>query len=119
MTFEDFDRFSNQLLNDVKEMRDGKGREYAQGKDRFDNFNRIAAQLELDRNRVWMVYFTKHIDAIGSYVKHGRTFSNENIRGRIVDAIAYLTLLAGMIEESGAGKSGGQLAPKEGNNPQT
>lgn len=99
MTFEEFDLFSNKLLIEVERMRDTKGREYAGTKDRFDNFNRLAARLNLPRQKVWQVYFTKHIDAIDSYISTGQTFSNEGIRGRIVDAITYLTLLAGMIEE--------------------
>ncbi len=99
MTFEDFDKYSKELLADVEKMRDIKGREYAGTKDRFDNFNRLAARTNMPRNRVWQVYFTKHLDAIESYIQAGREFSDEGIRGRIVDAITYLTLLAGMIAE--------------------
>lgn len=99
MTFEEFDKYSAELLADVVKMRNTKGREYAGPKDRFDNFNRLAARTNMPRNRVWQVYFTKHMDAIESYIQAGREFSDEGIRGRIVDAITYLTLLAGMIEE--------------------
>lgn len=99
MTFEEFDRYSNLLLEDVQKMRDTKGREYAGSKDRFDNFNRLAHRNQVDRQVVWLIYFSKHLDAIESYIQHGRTFSSESIRGRIVDAITYLTLLGGMIEE--------------------
>ena len=99
MTFEEFNTFTETILSEVRNMRDSKGKEYAGNKDRFDNFNRLALRLNLPRNKVWQVYFTKHLDSIESFIDNGRTFSSESIRGRIVDAITYLTLLAGMIEE--------------------
>jgi hypothetical protein len=39
------------------------------------------------------------LDGIASFMKTHQTFSNEGVRGRIVDAITYLTLIGGMIEE--------------------
>lgn len=99
MTFEEFDILTDLLLGEVRLMRDTKGKEYTDGLERFDNFNRLAAELDLPRLKVWQVYFTKHMDAIRSYIRTGQTHSTEPIRGRIVDAITYLTLLAGMIEE--------------------
>jgi hypothetical protein len=50
---------------------------------------------------VGWVYLKKHLDSIASYVKDGKIHSTEPIRGRIVDAIVYLTLIGGMIEERG------------------
>lgn len=99
MTFLEFDELSNRLFDEVKQMRDTKGKEYAGTEDRFDNFNRLAKRTGLDRKTIWLVYFTKHMDAIESYIKNGRTFSAEGIHGRIVDAITYLSLLDGMITE--------------------
>lgn len=99
MTFPEFDAYSKALIDECLNMRDTKGKEYAGTKDRFDNFNRLALKCDLKRNLVWLVYFTKHMDAIESYINSGREFSSEGIRGRIVDAITYLLLLGGMIEE--------------------
>lgn len=99
MTFEEFDKFTQELLTEVVKMRDTKGKEYANSTDRFDNFNRLSKRLDLSREKVLMVYLSKHMDSIDSYIVNGKTFSNEAIRGRIIDAITYLTLLAGMIEE--------------------
>ena len=45
-----------------------------------------------------MTYLLKHVDGIASYVK-GHESQRENIRGRLTDAIVYLTLLWGMVEE--------------------
>lgn len=99
MDFEKFHEFSEGLLNEVRSMRDTKGKEYARSKDRFDNFNRLSKMLNTPRQKILQIYFHKHIDSIYSYIDNGHEFSEEKIRGRIVDAITYLTLLAGMIEE--------------------
>ncbi len=99
MTFEEFDKFQDELWQECVKMRDTKGKEYAHDSDRFANFNRLARELDVRNILIGWVYLTKHLDSIGSFIKTGRTFSSEGIRGRIVDAIVYLTLIAGMIEE--------------------
>lgn len=99
MTFEDFDKFQRELFEVSLGMNDTKGREYAGGSERFANFERLAQQLGLSRQKVLWVYLAKHLDAIVSIVNNGRTFSEETARGRIVDAITYLSLLGGMWAE--------------------
>lgn len=100
MNFEQFEKLSDEIFAEVRLMRDTKGKEYANSEDRFANFNRLASRMDLPREVIWQVYFTKHMDAIESYIRNKRTYSTESIRGRIVDAITYLTLIAGMIEEN-------------------
>lgn len=99
MTFEDFDRYQATILEEVLRMRDTKGREYANSESRFANFDRLAAKLKISRLKVAQVYYTKHLDALESYIDNGRTCSTETIHGRIVDLITYLTLVGGMIKE--------------------
>lgn len=99
MTFPEFDEFFDGLIFDCKIMRDTKGKEYAGGKDRFDNFNRTALKNDISRLKAANIFMGKHIDSIDSYVKNERTFSTENIRGRFVDLIVYAALMAGMIYE--------------------
>jgi len=101
MTFEDFDKWQAELWAECVKMRDTKGRKYSHEKDRFANFNRLANELGISNVTVGWVYLKKHLDSIASYVKDGKTYSTESIRGRIVDAIVYLTLIGGMIEEEG------------------
>src|SRR5665811_11669 len=98
MTHEQFDDFQNTLLRKVVGMRDTKGKEYSNSESRFGNFNRIAAELGLTNIQVAWVYTKKHLDGIASYCRTEKILS-EPIEGRIVDAIVYLTLIAGMIEE--------------------
>ena len=74
-------------------------KEYAQDEDNcFANFERIAELQGLKREQVLLTYLLKHIDGIMSYVK-GHKSQREDVRGRITDAIVYLTLLWGMIDQ--------------------
>lgn len=99
MTFPEFDEFQKHLMQQVEEMRTTKGKEYANSEDRFANFKRLASELGMSPEQVLWVYLTKHLDAIRSYIRTQQTHSTEPIQGRIVDAITYLTLLAGIIFE--------------------
>lgn len=104
MTFEQFQMFQDKLFQECREMSGTKGKEYAHDADRFANFNRLAQELEIKPELVAWIFTKKHLDAIVSYVKEGKTFSNEAIRGRFVDAIVYLTLIAGMTTPGGNSK---------------
>lgn len=100
MTPNDFNKYQLELIDKVLKITESKGKEYANSAvDRFANFNRLAAQLDMSNIKVCMVYLTKHFDAISNYVKTEEILS-EPIEGRIVDAITYLILLAGMIKEN-------------------
>jgi hypothetical protein len=99
LTFEEFDQFQAKLLGEVTGMSATKGKEYANREQRFANFSRLATRLRISPETVCLIYLAKHMDAIDSYVNTGHEFSEEKIRGRLVDAITYLTLLAGIIEE--------------------
>lgn len=65
----------------------------------FANFERVAERLGLSREQVLLVYLEKHIDGIHSYVQ-GHRSQREGVEGRINDAIVYLCLLRGMVEET-------------------
>lgn len=98
MTHAEFKEFQNSLLHEVVDTAGTKGIEYANSAtNRFANFNRLATSLDIPNIQVAWIYTAKHLDAIASYCRTGQVFS-EPIRGRIVDAIVYLTLIAGMIE---------------------
>jgi hypothetical protein len=83
MTHNDFNKYQLSLIDRVLQIGQTKGKEYGSSEDRFANFNRGAAALGLTNIQIAYVY---------------RVLS-EPIEGRIVDAIAYLTLIAGMIKE--------------------
>ncbi len=100
MTFENFEQFQAALFDQVKHMQCTKGKEYTDGIDRFLNFNEEAKDMDVSRLKVAEIFLNKHMRAIKSYIRDGKEYSDEGIMGRIVDAITYLTLIAGMIEET-------------------
>lgn len=76
-----------------------KGADYTRhSADRLANFKRGAEGLGLSPLQVWAVYFSKHVDAIMSFVKTGKVES-EAIEGRFDDAINYLYLGEALIRE--------------------
>ena len=85
----------NELLEDifdkVRDIRLAGQKEYAHDEDNcFANFERIANLQGLSRESILMTYVLKHVDGIQSYVK-GHKSQREDVRGRIVDIIVYLT----------------------------
>mgnify|MGYP003667796040 CR=1 FL=1 len=85
-------------MMEVKKTRDEGQKEYAHTEENvFANFERVGENLEISREDVLLVYLLKHIDGICSFVK-GHKSQREDVRGRITDAIVYLCLLWGMVE---------------------
>ena len=80
-------------------MRAAGQKEYARkNNNAFANFERVGENLDIQREEVLLVYLLKHIDGICSFVK-GHKSQREDVRGRLTDAIVYLCLLWGMIED--------------------
>ena len=100
MTTEEFKHlFDNEIMPAIRSMRDAGQREYAQDIDEiFANFHRIAEDMDIDRKKVLMTYFLKHVDGINAFIK-GHQSQREDVTGRITDCIVYLMLLWGMIKE--------------------
>jgi len=99
MTYEEFDKYQDDLLAKVVSMKNTKGREYANSEDRFANFNRLSERLGISNLSIAWVFVTKHLDSLESYIKNNQTYSTEPIEGRLVDIITYMTLIGGMIRE--------------------
>ena len=91
--------FDNEIMPAIRSMRDAGQKEYAQDLDEiFANFHRIAEDMDIDRKKVLMTYFLKHVDGINAFIK-GHNSQREDVTGRITDCIVYLMLLWGMINE--------------------
>lgn len=99
MTSSELSDLYEEIFEKVREVRAAAQVEYARHDDRpFANFERIAEATKISRMKVWEVYFRKHIDGIGAHIE-GHTLQREDVRGRLLDAINYLLLLWGMVEE--------------------
>ena len=108
MTYEQMKRVVRSQLKEVLKTRDAGQKEYAHDIDNvFANFERSASLLDIPRDKALMVFLLKHIDGISAYVK-GHKSQREDVTGRITDAIVYLCLLRGMIED-GKNRSEGNI----------
>ena len=86
-------------LDEVLKIRDAGQKEYARTEDNvFANFERVAEYTGVSRESVLMVYLLKHIDGIMAHI-NGHKSQREDVSGRITDAIVYLLLFRGMIED--------------------
>lgn len=100
MTFEEFAKYELAMIERVVAMNHTKGREYTvDSVNRFSNFNEEADDAGVERLKVAEIFLNKHIRAIKSFIKYGHELSEENIQGRVVDAVKYLLLIGGMIYE--------------------
>lgn len=113
MKAEAFAKSIDELYERLKSLTASKGEEYKRREDnQFANFERGAQALGLTREQVLMVYLSKHLDSIVTYVKDRAAGQEkqyaEPISGRIDDAILYLLLLRGMTIEND-----GQRCPVE------
>jgi hypothetical protein len=108
MTYEQMKRTVRSQLKEVLKTRDAGQKEYAHDIDNvFANFERCSNLLDIPREKALMVYFLKHVDGIAAHVK-GHQSQREDVTGRITDAIVYLCLLRGMIED-GKNRSKGNV----------
>lgn len=103
MRKDQFQRLLRETHETMVKLTATKGEEYAnsESKDAADqhaNFKRLSAELGLTPEQVLSVYLTKHLDAVKSFLRTDREFS-EPIEGRIDDAILYLILLKGLVQE--------------------
>tara|TARA_R100001594_G_scaffold141865_1_gene188284 strand:+ start:642 stop:1091 length:450 start_codon:yes stop_codon:yes gene_type:complete len=99
MKKDEFDKLFISIIDQVKSTRDQGQKEYAHTESNvFANFERTANQLNTTKDKVLMTFLLKHIDGITAHI-NGHESQREDIRGRIKDAIVYLTLYWGMVED--------------------
>ena len=87
------------IMNVVSDTRDAGQDEYARDAENvFANFERVASFTNVNREKILLTYMIKHIDGLCSWVD-GHKSQRENVRGRLTDAIVYLCILWGMIND--------------------
>lgn len=80
-------------------MRDAGQKEYARTEDDVHaNFKRVGEYLNISPEKAILVYLLKHVDGITAYVD-GHRSQREAIEGRVIDAVVYLFLLWGLLDE--------------------
>ena len=99
MTRADLQKWMEQTFTECMKLREQGQAEYARrDENAFGNFERTAEYLNLTREQILMTFLMKHMDGICAYI-NGHRSQREDVRGRINDAITYLCLLRGMVEE--------------------
>ena len=94
-----FSEFMEKKFKELQKTRDAGQKEYARDSNNvFANFERVALNLDVKREKVLMTYLLKHVDGILAHV-NGHISQREDVTGRITDAIVYLFLLWGMVKE--------------------
>lgn len=102
---ESTDRFYEQ---ECKKTMQTKGQEYSGSEDKFANFKRLAKKYNVPPEEICGIYMTKHLDSIDSFIRQRRAGKSvreieaglsEPISSRIADAVNYLFILKGIIDE--------------------
>lgn len=94
-----FSQFRDENYAQIAAINDAKGKDYAGDDDALANFKAAARDLGMTPFQVWAIYHHKHQSAINAFIREGKVES-EPIEGRIHDAILYLFLLLGLIEDA-------------------
>ena len=104
MKYKQLDKIIKKQLKQILQTRDEGQKEYARDVDNvFANFQRVGKYVGVSQEQVLMVYLLKHIDGIMAYI-NGHKSQREGVEGRITDAIVYLLLLRGMVDNNGINK---------------
>ena len=99
MIRKDMKSLIERIFKEVLRVRDAGQTEYARNKGNvFANFERVASFTGTTREKALLTYLIKHIDGLCAYAD-GHRSQREDVRGRLTDAIVYLCLLWGMINE--------------------
>ena len=100
MNYKKLDKIIKNQITQILQTRDDGQKEYARNIDNvFANVQRVGKYVGILQEQVLMVYLLKHIDGIMAYV-NGHKSQREGVEGRITDAIVYLLLLRGMVDEN-------------------
>jgi uncharacterized protein with HEPN domain len=91
-----YDDFYRDHLHSLREQ--GQDEYARKNANAFANFERIAEMQGISREKVLLVYLTKHFDGIVSWFE-GNKDQREGLLDRIGDACVYLFLLSGMVKE--------------------
>lgn len=106
MTTREFMEFFAKRYEELYKTTEAAQREYADPANVFDNFDRLASDLNLDRKKVLYVYMKKHLDAIRNFLNDPSRNVREPIHKRIGDVIVYLMILDAMIQDEFTNKVG-------------
>lgn len=100
ISFEERRQIFDRVLADVAKVAVAGQKEYAHNEgNALGNFERLASQLLIPREKILWTYLVKHLDGILAHI-NGHVSQREPVDGRIMDAICYLILLQCMVDDA-------------------
>ena len=98
MVKKEMNELMDYVFEEVTRIRNAGQSEYARDlQNVFANFERVASFVGSSREKVLLTYMIKHVDGLCAYAD-GHKSQREDVRGRLTDAMVYLSILWGMIE---------------------
>jgi hypothetical protein len=100
ISFAEREKICRKLAFDLIALGEQGQKEYAHDEgNALANFERLAQDLNLPREKVLWIYMRKHLDGILAHI-NGFQSQREPVQGRIMDAMVYLMLLYCMVEDN-------------------
>lgn len=99
MTNERFEELLEERVAKMRAMLASKGREYAPGEDRLENFKVSAAFLRTAPAEACLGFLAKHLASVVSLVRSGSTDAAAWDE-KLGDAVNYLVLLEALVEDA-------------------
>ena len=102
MKISDFNVIVHDQLKHIEDLLVVKGAEYnLDENDRFSDFKQASALTGQTPEQVLYGYMLKHIMSVTAMVQSGQQFSKERWEEKLTDIQVYLTLLRGLLEDTG------------------
>ena len=112
MKTEDFNKIVEGQIEKVRSVLVKKADEYNLEEDRLGFFKRSAAFAQETPEQALYGFLLKHLQSITDMVQSGKEYSKELWQEKITDAMNYLVLLLGLLEDTG--RSRDKPGPKAG-----
>jgi nucleotide-binding universal stress UspA family protein len=98
MQFDVMTQLIESEFDNIRNVRETKGREYAGEEDTLADFKEVAAEAGITPLQCWLTYVKKHQRAVDTFIREG-SVKSEAIEDRIRDIVVYHLLLLGLIED--------------------
>ena len=104
MKTERFNQIVEEQINKIRSVLVKKADEYNLEEDRLGFFKRAAAFAQETPEQALYGFLLKHLQSITDMVQSGKEYSKELWQEKITDAMNYLVLLLGLLEDTGRAK---------------
>ena len=105
MKTEEFNKIVEDQLERIRSVLVKKADEYNLEEDRLGFFKRSAAFAQETPEQALYGFLLKHLQSITDMVQSGNSYSEDLWREKITDAMNYLVLLLGLLEDTGKAKA--------------